>query len=247
MTYKEQTIAGPKVRARLPQFAAELTKITGREWTARTREHDTEFHDLVNTDGWSLYISLPWGTRPGQIHVGTNWPKAKDGTQFTMRGDDQVDGINISISKTDEQIAKDITRRMLPLYGPAFARLMERIKKHDDYQDLALANAERVAAATAGVIRKDYHRRHEPHQRQDEYNVDLKGVYSCRVSGSGVRLEIHGMSVATAILMLQHFRPEEDGDVFVCSRCDQKLHRAESESTTHPGYCVACSDYLRED
>jgi hypothetical protein len=37
------------------------------------------------------------------------------------------------------------------------------------------------------------------------------------------------------------------GDLFDCARCEKTLHRAESESTTHPGYCVACSDYLRED
>lgn len=97
--------------------------------------------DLPPGDG-TLWLNFAHYMHKGRIFVSGSWPRTAGGDQIT--GDDVVSwddrkagkgrpSITVSQDKTPEQIAKDIERRLLPLYVPLFKLVAERVRKQDDY------------------------------------------------------------------------------------------------------------------
>ncbi len=121
----------------LRQLSEDIAKALGNGWTRSTRYDNEEpaGHDwrarLENGEE-SLFLSNTWAGK-GKLHISGTYP---DKVQHdTAQRVGHPSSINVTITKSAEQIAKDITRRLLPEYREMLAKAL---KQHAD--DVAFKN-----------------------------------------------------------------------------------------------------------
>lgn len=121
-----------------PAFRVLISAVTANLPGFTTDADNPEWNDritITHTDGRRLYfVQGRYGQKPGTMSVSGDYPRDNGnddpyvGTYVDPRS---VNGrhfsINVSTSKTPEQIARDITRRLLPEYTETFGKIRERI------------------------------------------------------------------------------------------------------------------------
>jgi hypothetical protein len=105
-------------------------------------EPDGESYDhggsLKFDNGASVFIRLPYYRMNSRDKKGTasgSFPRSADGSCMSAKawglipyGQDSQCDIGFSIEKTPEQIAKDITKRLLPVYLPLYEKALTKLK-----------------------------------------------------------------------------------------------------------------------
>ena len=96
--------------------------------------------DLKGPDGMEIVLNTDnYQTRNGKINIYGRSPKR--GFRFTATE------INVSKDKTPEQIARDITRRLLPDYTVQFNKALEELAKEDAHKNKIEENKKALQAA----------------------------------------------------------------------------------------------------
>jgi len=86
---------------------------------------------IEGPDSQALFLSNTWGPK-GMLHVAGWTPDGIDHNTQSRVG--QLPSINISLTKTSEQMAKDIARRLLPDYQALLTKLFEQHKQDTEYK-----------------------------------------------------------------------------------------------------------------
>lgn len=131
------------VLATVRDVAGEL----GEDWVAAAGNWDDSVF-LHGPDNVSLFVHLGYyGSKAGRLVIGINYGDAQDHVPNTGSVDcDPHKVITVSPKKTREQIARDITRRLLPDAIPATALARERKLAWDQQESARREQQSRIAA-----------------------------------------------------------------------------------------------------
>lgn len=128
-----------------------------------------------------LWVSYNgWGAKGHRFHISCCWVQSKvDGTQFTCRdvSRGEAPGISVDADKSNEQIKRDIERRLLPDYRALLVQVIDRRDNHDRYILGRNKTARAVAGACGGSV---WGQGHYP------YNVSLPCGGNAEASDSSV-------------------------------------------------------------
>lgn len=145
------------VSARIAAIAAQFVGARPRVVDYGSDDQRVNGFDLEGEEG--LYVSYdPYKNR---FCISGKWPGSKtpnDGTCFTPSCLPSP-SITVDAEKSDEQIARDITRRFLPAYREVLAKCIERRDAHDAYirkvNGLAAELAEILGTSNGGRYHND--------------------------------------------------------------------------------------------
>jgi hypothetical protein len=137
----------------LRQLSEDIAKALGNGWT-RSSRYDNEHNEEPAGRDWrarlengeeSLFLSNTWAGK-GKLHVSGWYP---DKVQHdTAQRIGNPPSINVSITKSAEQIAKDITHRLLPEYREMLAKVLTQ-----HAEDVAFRNGtEEIKKEVAKII-----------------------------------------------------------------------------------------------
>ena len=179
-------------------------------WTVKRRstpdgaelpKHAEIFRDA---DGAIITVHVGGFRLEGRVTFGTGWPKYGDGQRFTPR---TYPSITCSAGRDGKALAKEIERRLLADYDPAYRAALEQVRATDAADAQAWGAAERIARATGAELpREGGHR-----QRRAGAAVELHGaanVYGLKVHAPyGERpltasFEVHDADEETTLAIL---------------------------------------------
>lgn len=164
------------------EFLAAISNALGATFTDGSEDSDSARGRITMPDGVKFFIGTGGYSYRGKVHVSSSFPHYQHKADGSMRSMSQTDimpsnadyfdGINASATKTPEQIAKDITRRFLPVYAPMWAKALAYVQRQADYW-----KQYNSLAAVAEEVLKPLDYRHATPCR-----VDYMGGDYCRVS-----------------------------------------------------------------
>jgi hypothetical protein len=142
----------------------------------------------------------------GRIKVSGDYPRDRQASYVGDVYDEnnnklEQPTINVSASKSVEQIVKDIQRRFMPYYEQFYAAALKKAKATDSYED----KTSNALTLIAGRKLSEYEARHKeisisaPCAIEDGY--DANG--HIKASGDSIEFSIHGISAAQAKQMLK--------------------------------------------
>jgi len=133
---------------------------------------------LTLPDGVGLFVHVGGYSHPGRMHISGDWPKYmnSDGHGVYMSPRDcgsisycaSTPDITVAVSKTSEQIVKDIQRRLLPSLVPIWHKCREYIINKERGDKQRAATVYRLALATSGAA----------HVKQDGASVSYNTHYA---------------------------------------------------------------------
>jgi hypothetical protein len=85
----------------------------------------------------------------GRVAVSGCWPKFADGRIYTPRADERLE-ITCDARRDAKVIAKEIARRLLPVYEASLRRAVDYVERDDAAKARAEEAAHRIAAALGG-------------------------------------------------------------------------------------------------
>jgi hypothetical protein len=142
--------------ARLSELAPKIARSLGDGWR---REHNTNpdvTHYIALTHGEHERIGLHVAYPYGRVEISgslSHLRDAKDEAPYYRSEDNPK--ITATLSKSPEQIAADITRRVLPGYRVVLAAVLDRIAKANAHLSATAATAAKVAEAIGAEPGKD--------------------------------------------------------------------------------------------
>lgn len=130
------------------------------------------------TTGKSLWF---YYARNGKWEVSVGLPKDKKGeTPYYDEKQFPKPSCNLSITKSPEQLVKDIQRRIFPEYDPLFAEIKRKIELHNQSYDHHDQVKKRVEDTLGVKFRPDFHNPNKTHnelhfdKEQYKYNYEVK-------------------------------------------------------------------------
>lgn len=174
------------------QFVMQVAEHLDGEWDYEANPADWNVggHLTSGTTGAILYLHPNFRINESspyqKIVVKSQLPKDKEGQPPHHSG--ELPSINVSATKTSDQVAREIRRRLLPLYEPILAKALERVAQHDAYVDQSEATVEQISRITGA--------RPRPGSREISfYDSPLPAlnqtVSSADVRGDEVTLTLH--------------------------------------------------------
>ncbi|MGH7296200.1 MAG: hypothetical protein ACRELB_14760 [Polyangiaceae bacterium] len=130
-------------------------KMTGpARWTARRREtmddQGKRFAELVRLDdGAELGVTAGGYHNEGRATFRAHWPKYADGQQYSPRTYLQI---TCSAGRDPQALARDIERRLLSEYDPAYRKALDEVRASDAAAGIAWHAAERIAEAVGAEL-----------------------------------------------------------------------------------------------
>lgn len=190
------------------RVAAALTAATGETWsgTTATECYCPHFTLTRERDGLNVEASLSTHKRPAAWHVYAGTLQTKDGERLSLhdhRRRDEDNGANIGQTKTPEQIARDIVRRILPLAEELAARALEARRLAQERRAWLDATAAQVIAAARDRIQLE-----PPRHENDGTRRELRHwgkphvVVTLDAYDREVKLEADDLSPAILLAML---------------------------------------------
>jgi len=157
-----------------------------------------------------LLIGRIW--RSDRLEISPRWPAGERGSVYRPGKDYSVlpgrevaaSTITVSRSKTAAQIAKDIQRRLLPVYLPQLAEQVRRKQADQDYRSKTLALATELAAILPAEVRQDHNG--TPHFSRHSTGVGI----SCDVYRDDVTIKLDSLTPEQARTILQMFAKREE-------------------------------------
>jgi hypothetical protein len=126
-----------------------------------------------DADGATITVHVGGYRQDGRVMFGTGWPTYSDGQRFAPR---TYPSITCSAGRDGKALAKEIERRLLVDYDPAYRTALEQVRATDAADAQAWRVAERIARATGAELpREGGHR-----QRRAGAAVELRGPGSVR-------------------------------------------------------------------
>ena len=107
-------------------------------------DEDMHWHRWAHLkkDQQSIRVSNGDYQEQNKLHISGAFPTSIKGE--SSRYGNPID-INVSVSKTPEQIARDIERRLLPLYLPELEKAIDRVNRMNTYHQKREANIRKMA------------------------------------------------------------------------------------------------------
>jgi hypothetical protein len=122
-------------------------------WIARRRETmdpDTRFAELARLeDGAELGVTVGGYRQEGRVTFRAHWPKYRDGQTFSPR---TYLSISCNAARDPEALARDIERRLLADYNPAYRNALDEVRASDAAARVAWDAAERIARAVGATL-----------------------------------------------------------------------------------------------
>jgi hypothetical protein len=166
----------------IQNLAQAICDALGNGWHPSPRDPEAIYDRqsyLIGDDGAQLYISSTWAGKDKLYISGSEWgvvPKS-DKVPYGIK----MPSIQVSDTKTPEQIARDIKRRLLPEYAPVLTTLKQKYQEQIDYAAALVASKEEVLAIAGGSKNK---REYQP-EMQYYYNgpgIEVTSPDSIRVN-----------------------------------------------------------------
>jgi hypothetical protein len=179
-------------------------------WTAARREtmddDGKRYAELTRLeDGAELGVTVGGYRSEGRVTFRAHWPKYKDGQQYTPR--DYLH-ITCSAGRDPNKLARDIERRLLVDYDPAYRKALDDVRASDAAAGEAWRTAERIAK-TVGAELPGLESHNRP---KNGAAVNLHGgpsnIYSLKVHPSydggpaRVAIDVHDLDEHTALEVL---------------------------------------------
>ena len=193
-----------------------ITRTAFLDLIAGVGEHLAGIWELTpNPEDWpmgahlvdpKLHTSLYFNHHEGKLHVSSDLPKDAKGEIPYVEGYGQfgkrMPSINTSFSKTPEQIARDIERRLMPEYMDVLMKALTRIASSDAYHSKTEGFAGQIAKLV-GVEAKSnkidfYHSQHP---------VFNSTISRAEVHDDDVELELrlsYGMTMEVLEFLISH-------------------------------------------
>lgn len=132
----------------------------------KQRDDCGTFADVELADGVRFHMSAGGYGNEGRITFSGDWPsyvKPDGGLTIVIPRDVWIDNkqlhspsISASLTRTVDQIAKDVERRFLPEYRPIWRAVKQRADDQTEYYRKQRETAERVARRTEGKVRDGF-------------------------------------------------------------------------------------------
>ncbi len=173
----------PTVEKSLRELAQEVAQALGPDWKLSTRFDEEDAQDrkpwrsrIEGPESQALFLSNTWGPK-GMLHV-SGW--TPDGISHdTQVRVGTLPSINISLSKTSEQMAKDITRRLLPEYKTLLSKLFEQHRTDTEYKN----GIEKMQRDVSDVLDVPYREGREVISGHGNIDVQVCSPDSLRLTG----------------------------------------------------------------
>lgn len=140
----------------LRELAAEIAKALGADWIRGTKFDADDVGErewrarLENPKtGEALFLSTTWGKK-GMLYVGGWFPDAIDRQSVSLP---QAVSINIALTKTPEQMARDIARRLLPEYSKQLGDVLRAHVADLERKEAIRKTKYRVAEILSGLAK----------------------------------------------------------------------------------------------
>lgn len=135
----------------------------------------------------------------GKLHVSGSYPKGLEGgyVRPTNYNEAANDEINVSTDKTADQIAKDITRRLLPRVEELTKRVREKVKLEKEYRGTIAENV----AMLKGKPATEAETRNQSLNIHEIVGGDAYG--EIKVYDNSVNIDVHGLTLKQAQAMLK--------------------------------------------
>jgi len=164
----------------------------GRSWTK-----DSElswYATLTRGDGAGLHVS--YDSHKLRYHWSAIYPRAQGQEHGPRRGEERQ-SITIGVDRTPEQAAKDIARRLLPVYLTQLAECLERVAAANAYQETTARNLQALADLLGVPLSKGNGLRDTAHTLYIRANDD-DAYGDVKVSGDSITVELRNLSLEQA-------------------------------------------------
>ncbi len=159
-------------------------------------------------DGLGHRVTIETARTPRNMwHVSGYWPQRANNGSYYVPSDvrEESPSINVSVAKTHEQIARDITKRFLPEYVRIFAKIQDKVSAENDYATRRARNWARVADWV-----DTYNAPHLAEQGKvrikgadGKTNFDLGYGDVNMESADSVKIELRSLPIETALAVLK--------------------------------------------
>lgn len=137
------TAQADEVREATKNLAPEIAGLLGPGWVAVPEDDDRSvWRHIHGPESEDLVLYVPYNSR-GQIEITGAPPREYLAKQI---GGWERTAIGVSVQRGAEAIAKEIQRRLLPLYRPRIGAALQRIAEHDRWEQDRRRRLERFAA-----------------------------------------------------------------------------------------------------
>ena len=185
-------------------IVADIIAALPGDWDAEPvgDEYEDTGFNLIREDGLRLWISGPSYRHKGKFHIGFSAPNGIDGRRINdiyemcdgSLKQFRPESANVAETKTGEQIAKDIARRVLPSAEKAQSLCLEKIAKESEAQDAREVSLARICQVTGKPLP-------EKSERYPEYRYSMhlqlqgSGYGSIEINAGGsVCIELRSLS-----------------------------------------------------
>ncbi len=100
-------------------------------------------------DGAELGVTIGGFRKEGRVTFRAHWPKYRDGRAYTPR---QYLDITCAVQRDAKALAREIERRLLVLYDPAYRHALDEVRASDAAAASAWHVAERIARAVGAEL-----------------------------------------------------------------------------------------------
>lgn len=140
----------------LKEIAESIAEALGQEWSRSTRfdleDGSRQWRARLEGPGVeALFISNTWGPR-GMLSISGWVPDDIDRQSVRLP---EMAHINVSLSKTPEQMAREIQRRLLPEYRKQLAEVLKAHAADLEWKDGVRKTKQRVVEIIGGLLHND--------------------------------------------------------------------------------------------
>ncbi len=181
-------------KARVESLISEVSKILG--FTPQKNRDDSWRYVSLDIKKGEECLHFTSGNYElkDRLKISGNFPRTEKGEYidpYDYR--DKRHEITVSITKTTEQIARDIERRFLPLYRELLNRVIQRVNQSNEYDRTCTENLEEIKGKKLTEEEKKQHR--------FELHGEIYGEFS--VHGDSVKIELNSVPVEMAKKVMQ--------------------------------------------
>lgn len=176
-----------------------IAKILGFELDNRNEEYYWGFNREISRGNKKLWVvALSYGTKD-RIMISGSYPRDAKGSYINPYGynESRADKISVAASKTPEQIAKDITKRLLPEVERCLGIVQKQIDQNDNYHSSRKETIKYVADKT-GFNYSDHKEDGCIYQYEDELSIDVEPRSEGRLE-----IKLSGVSKELAVKILK--------------------------------------------
>jgi hypothetical protein len=180
-------------------------------WTAKRRispdgEELPQSADLVrDLDGAAVSLCVGGYRNEGRVTFRPSWPKYADGRYYTPRA---YPSITCSAERPAKALAREIERRLLVDYDPAYRAALDAIRASDAAATEAWSAAERIARCVGAELPRETNHNQQRNGEAVQIHGGPSNVYRLKVHPAyadrptSVSFEVNDLDVETTLRAL---------------------------------------------